>query len=173
MSFYLNWQKGDTVLRGFDAGQFLDGKLVYPIGFPAITTDAQAITLRSSARDTHTFENLTNLKLYLTGSDVSVVQESWPYLGDAFTPARPELNGGFQISFDGGRNYITFDKQHGYEQDPSTWIQVPGIAIGLNGADGVLGAFDDAHFLVRYKIPSLAATFKVLDLQLIPDFDIQ
>lgn len=173
MSFYINWQKGDTVLRGVDGGQFVDNKLVYPIGFPAGTTDAQLISLRSSARDTHTFERLTNLRLYLTGSDVSIVQESWPYLGNTFSPARPELNGGFLISFDGGRNYITFDKTHGYESDPTTWIQVPALAIGLNGIDGVLGAFDDAQFLVRYKIPSLASSFKVLDIQLVPDFDIQ
>jgi hypothetical protein len=167
-SFYLIWQQNDKVLRGQENGSWADGALTFPVSFPGRYSDALLITLRSSARDSHTFETLNNVKLFLLGSDVPVVQKQWPVL-DA---TRPEMNGGFEISFDNGRNYIRFDANNGLETNPATWITIPASAIGLDGADGILGPFDQAHFLVRYKVPPQVTLFKVLDIRLAASFDV-
>jgi hypothetical protein len=170
--FYLIWQRDDLLLRGFDGQAWVDGKAVFPITFPGRKTAVLPVTLRSSARDSHTFETLSDVRFYLTGTDVPLVQGTWPYYGNAFTPARPELNGGFEVSFDGGRLWTRFSRDVGYEADPATWVSLPALAVGLNGIAGQLGPFDQAHLLVRYVVPPQAIDFKVLDLQLAVDCDI-
>ena len=172
MPFYLIWKRGDTLLRGYEESAWVDGSLVFPITFPGRTSAAVPITLQSSARDTRTFETLQNIRLYLTGTDVSLVQETWPYYGDTCTPSRPELNGGFEVSFDHGRSWTRFSKTVGYEPDPSTWVSIPTTAVGLSGLTGQLGPFDQAHLLVRYTVPQQTTVFKVLDIQLAADFDV-
>ena len=89
------------------------------------------------------------MKFYLTGDadDLTLVQKTWPNLGFAYNPPRPELNGGFQISFD-GINWTTFSIKDptltgsvgaGDQNDPTTWILLPASSIGVNGQDGTLG----------------------------------
>jgi hypothetical protein len=166
--FYLIWQYNDAVIRGQQDGSWVDGELTFPVSFPGEYSSALRVTLRSSARDTGTFETLQGLKLYLQGSDAAVVQQQWPVI----SADRPELNGGFEISFDNGRTYTRFDATHGLESNVSTWLTVPASAIGLDGQNGILGPFDQAHFLVRYRIPPTATLFGKLDIRLAAGFDI-
>lgn len=172
MAFYLIWQYGESLLRGYENGGWVENKLSFRISFPGRVSDALPVTLRSSARDSHTFETLKAVKFYLTGSDVPVVQEQWPYLGNAFNPARAELNGGFELSFDGGRTWNRFSREVGYEKNPATWLDLPSNAVGAGAVAGQLGPFDRARLLVRYVIPPKVDLFKVLDIQLAVDFDI-
>jgi hypothetical protein len=170
--FYLIWQRDDLLLRGRTNQTWVDGQATFPISFPGRKTEALPLTLRSSARDSHTFETLKSVQFYLTGTDVPIVQEEWPTLGDAFTPVRPELSGGFEVSFDRGRSWTRFSSTVGHASDPATWVSLPALAVGLNGVTGQLGPFDQAHLLVRYVIPPQAADFKIFDIQLAVDFDI-
>lgn len=171
-SFYIIWSKSGSVLRGYDAGAEVDGSAIYPVAFPGTYSETEAITMATSAGAARTLESLTNLKLFLTGSDVNPVQTVWPELGSQFTPPRPDYNGGFEISFDQGRNYTRFDSTHGLASDPSTWITVPAISIGEGAVDGKLGPFDRATFYVRFRIPPAVDNFKLLDIQLAAGFDI-
>lgn len=167
------WEQSDgTVLHGLDAGAFVDGGLSFPIGFAGRVTAPQAVTLRSSARDTATYETVSGVRFYLSGSDLSLVQETWPYYGDAFTPARPELNGGFELSFDGGTIWNRFSREVGYKTAITTGLWLPAIAIGATGLDATLGPFDLAHMLLRFQIPAQDTVFKKLDIQLNVDCDI-
>lgn len=143
----------------------------FQIGFPNTSSLPQQLQVRSNAAALRTFETLTGVKLYLTGNpvDLNVVQNIWPTLGGV---TRPELNGGYDISFDFGRTYIRFDSTHGLESNPGTWITLPVEAIGQQGTAGVLGAFDAAHLVVRVVVPPGAVDFRKLDVQLTMDFDI-
>ena len=173
-SFYLIWQKGDKIIRGNDGTDWVDGSLTFPIAFPGKDSDTIPVTLHTSARDTQTFETLIGVKLYLTGSqaDISLVQQQWPYMGNAYSPIRPELNGGFEISFNGGRSFQRFSKEVGNEAEPASWVPLAAEAVGANGIDGQLGPFDVAYLLVRYRLPPQISSFRVFNVQLAADFDI-
>lgn len=175
-AFYLIWEQNGSLLQGVDPSskKWTAGSLVYPVSFPGSLSIPQVATLRSSARATNTLETLSGVKLYLTGntSDLSIVQGQWPYLGNSFTPSRPELNGGMEISFDGGRSYTRFSNEVGLEATSATWITLPAVSVGLNGIAGQLGPFDQAHFLLRFNIPQGATLYKVPDVRLAADFDI-
>jgi hypothetical protein len=177
-SFNLIWSQNGTVIRGTG----LDGQLVVPVGFPGEVTAAYQVTLHSSAQANGTLDILSGVKFYLTGAvaDLATVQGSWPNLGFAFSPPRNEMNGGLQISFDGS-TWHTFSKVQpgvtgsvgfGDQNDPTTWIPLPSIAIGSDGTDETLGPFDVATLYLRYIIPATATAFKVFDLQLAVDCDI-
>jgi hypothetical protein len=170
---YLVWFHNGVMVRGYQNGSWVDGDLVFPIAFPGAPSETEVVTLQSSASSEGSLETFRNVKLYLTGdpADVAVVQTVWPYLGDAYSPARPEMNGGLEISFDGS-NYTRFSKQVGYEGDPSTWITLPALSIGQNGQDGVLGAYDTAQFYIRYTIPAVTNVYNTFKLQLAADVDI-
>jgi hypothetical protein len=146
-------------------------KTWFPIGFPGTSSTPIQLQVRSNAADIGTFETLTGVKFYLTGNavDVSTVQTIWPSIGGT---DRPELNGGLDISFDFGRSYTRFDVNNGLQSNPNTWISLPAEAVGLQGADGTLGAFDTAHLLIRIVVPPGAIQFKKLDIRLALDFDI-
>ena len=159
------------VLLEWDRANVAEGP-VFPITFPGRITEALPLRLRSSAWDIQSLQILTNVRLYLTGAGVPIVQELWPTYGDAYTPARPELNGGFELSFDSGRTWTRFSKTVGHQDDPATWVVVPACAIGLDGQDGVLGPFDQARLLARYVIPPQADQFQVFDIRLAVDVDI-
>jgi hypothetical protein len=173
---YFVWSQNGTKLRGLATNApvtWLDGELVFPIAFPGSPSVTEVITLQSSASEQGSLETFKNVKLYLTGdpADIAVVQGLWPTLGNAYTPARPEMNGGLEISFDGS-TFTRFSNSVGLESDPSTWITLPAISIGQNGADGVLGAYDTAAMYVRYAVPSVASVYKTFNLQLAADADI-
>jgi hypothetical protein len=171
--FYLIWNQNGTLLRGYQGDSWVDGSLIFPINFPGKITEALQVTLQSSARANNTLETLTNVKLYLTGDpgDLAVVQGVWPYLSNSYTPARAEMNGGLEISFD-GVNYTRFTNEVGLESDPSTWITLPAISIGQSGQDGILGPFDMATLTLRYNVPAAASMFKVFNIQLAADCDV-
>jgi hypothetical protein len=143
----------------------------FPIGFPGTSSQPLQLQLATNAVALGTFEILTNVAFYLTGDseDVNIVQSIWTTLGDI---NHPERNGGLDISFDFGSTYIRFDQEHGMESDPTTWIILPAESVGAQGSDGILGAFDTAHFLVRMIIPSGATQFEKLNLKLSLGFDI-
>lgn len=143
----------------------------FPIGFPATVSVPEQLQVRSNATALQTFETLTGVKFFLTGdpTDVDTVQNIWPSLGGS---NKPELNGGLDISFDFGRTYTRFDSTHGVENSPSTWIALPVEAVGTQGTEQTLGAFDTAHLILRYTIPPGAVQFKLLDIRLALDFDI-
>jgi hypothetical protein len=170
---YLIWSQNGTILRGYQSGAWVNGSLVYPIAFQGSASATESITLQSSAASGGSLETFRNVKLYLTGDpgDIAVVQGVWPYFGNAYSPPRPEMNGGFEISFDGS-TFIRFSKEVGYEADPNTWITLPALSMGQGGADGVLGAFQAAQIYVRYTVPSVASVYKTLNIQLAVDCDI-
>jgi hypothetical protein len=141
-------------------------QLTFPITFPGVTTDGLPVLLLTSAALNQTFETLTSVAFYLIGSDVPVVQGEWPYLGNAYSPARPDLNGGFEISFDGGNTWKRFNKTLGWQSDRSTWISLDQEAIGSAGFTGQLGPYDVANLVVRYVIPPGVTLSKILDVQL-------
>lgn len=143
----------------------------FPIGFSNTTSIAQQVQVSSNAITLQTFETLANVSLYLTGNanDINTVQNIWPTLGPT---NRPDLNGGFDISFNLGRTYTRFDQNHGLESNPATWIPLPIDAVGSQGSASTLGAFDTAHFLIRVVIPPGATQFGQLDIRLALDFDI-
>ena len=91
------------MLRGYENGADVDGGLTFPVAFPGTISKPQTVTLASSALANGIFDILQNVKFYLTGdpNDIATVQGSWPNLGFSYNPQRPQLNGGFQISFDG------------------------------------------------------------------------
>jgi hypothetical protein len=141
-----------------------------PVSFPGTITPPQAVQLRSSAIDTQTFESLSRVQFYLRGPDAAEVQRAWPYAGD---PTRQsELDGGFEISFDGGNRWIRFNLQTGLQSDPSTWITLPAFAVGEQGQDGLLSPYDIAHLSLRYVIPPSGSINKVYDVVLAASFDI-
>jgi hypothetical protein len=170
--FYLIWQQNGQLLRGYQNGEWVEGQLTFPIAFPGVTTDPQIITLQTSAAANQTYETLVDVGFYLVGSDVAMVQGQWPYLGDTYTPPQAQLNGGFEISFDGGNTWTLFTNTAGVANQPSTWIPLVATAIGSNGVNGQLGAFDVATLNVRYVIPPQVNLTKVLDVQLAAGFDI-
>ena len=170
---YFVWSQNGTMLRGYANGSWVEGSLVFPVGFPGTVGTPQVLTLQSSASAQGSLETFKNVRFYLTGDpdDLALVQGLWPVLGNAYSPARADLNGGFEISFDGS-NYTRFSNTVGLQSDPSTWLTLPAIAIGSNGADGVLGAYDTAQIFVRYNVPSVANIFKIFNIQLAVDADI-
>lgn len=161
-SFYLNWQTGPNTLIGIENDIFVENSAVHGISFPNKNTDPLPISLSSNARQLQTFDTLTNVKLYLVGDpdQINTLQVIWPSLG-----------GGLQISFDGGRTYNTFSTTYGYQTNSSTWILLPAESIGLNGIDGILGAFDSANFLLKYSIPEQATQYQIYNISLTADWD--
>jgi hypothetical protein len=143
----------------------------FPINFPGQSTTPAQLQVRSNAVTLQTYETLVGVKFFLTGDpdDINIVQNIWTTIGGS---TRPELNGGVDISFDFGQTYIRFDITHGLESAPSTWIPLPAEAVGAQGADQTLGAFDTAHIIIRYVIPPGATQYEKFDIRLGIDFDI-
>lgn len=170
---YFVWKQNGLLLRGRLNDGWVDGNLAFPVGFPGVPNTTQTLLLSSSASSEGTLETFRNVKLYLTGDpgDIAIVQGLWPTYGNSYNPPRTEINGGLDISFDGA-NYTRFSSTVGWEADPSTWLTLPAVAIGLNGTDGVLGAYDSAQILIRFTIPYVADLFKTYNIQLAADADI-
>lgn len=143
----------------------------FPVAFPGTTSVPLQLQVKSNASALQTYEVLEGVKFFLTGDadDVDIVQNVWPGLGG---PNKPELSGGYEVSFDFGRTYIRFDSLHGLESSPSTWITLPSEAVGAGGLDGTLGPFDTAHLIVRVVVPPGADQFRAMHLRLGMDFDI-
>lgn len=144
---------------------------IVPISFPATSTPALQLQVATNAAALGTFEKLTNVSFFITGtaSDVNTVQNIWTTLGGT---TNSQVNGGLDISFDFGQTFTRFDATHGVEAKPATWIPLPVEAVGAQGAAGTIGAFDIAHFIVRYVIPPGAIQFGKLDIRLSLGFDI-
>lgn len=169
MSFYLQWLHNNQLVQGFDpANGFTPGQLVFPVAFPGQFSDPLSVFLSTTAMQSQTFETLKNVQLYLEGDDedIEVVQQNWPYLGLGYSPRRKDLEGGLEISFDGGRSYTRFSVDQGYRSDPNSWITVPAVSIGYGASDGVLTAFDRASFLVRMVVPPHAKDTRLFNLRL-------
>ena len=143
----------------------------FPIGFPGTTSTPLQIQVKSNAAALQTYEILQNVKFFLTGdsNDVNTVQNIWPGLGG---PSRPDLNGGYEISFDFGRTYVRFDSTVGVEANASKLLPLPVEAVGAQGLDETLGPFDVAHLILRVVVPPGATQYKALDVRLGMDFDI-
>lgn len=170
--FYLVWQSATAVVKGYDGTNWIDGQLAFPILFPGVTSDAVALTLSTSAGINQTFETLTNVAFYLTGSDASMVQGTWPYLTDPLGNVTAQATGGVEISFDDGLTWSRFSNSVGLAGHPSTWLALPQSAVGSVGLPGQLGAFDAAHIQVRLVIPPSVSLARVLDIQLTIDCDV-
>jgi hypothetical protein len=143
----------------------------FAICFPGVTSQAKNIQVTTNATTLQTFETLVDVAFFLTGdtNDINTVQNIWPTLGGS---SNLQFNGGIDISFDGGQTFTRFDSTHGVKATPSTWIPLPSEAIGLGAIDQTLGAFDTAHFIVRYIIPPGATQFGKLNISLSLGFDI-
>lgn len=144
---------------------------VFPIAFPGTTTPPQLVQMRSNAANLQTYETLEGVSFFLAGDpdDLNTVQNIWPTMGNA---SQSGLNGGYEISFDSGRTFVRFDATHGVRANQSTWISLPAEAIGSQGIDGVLGAFDTAHLIVRAVVPPGAIQFQSFSIQLGAGFDV-
>ena len=178
---YINWVLNGTLIEGFNPNNNnkINTGLTFPVSFPGVTTSAQTITMTSSSRNLGTYETFNNVRFYLDGDSdqLAIIQEVWPYYGanpsnpNGVHPS-PELDGGFQISFDSGQTFIRFDREHGYKADPTTWITLPETALGTGGVAGVLGAFDIAQMTVQYCIPPQADQLQIISVNLMVDFDV-
>ena len=189
MPFNLLWKQNGLVIRGYQNGADVNGPLVFPVGFPTKTSGPLNITLQSSAQANNTLDILSNVKLYLTGNseDLGIIQGmgqsstlGWPNLGFAFDPPRSWMNGGLQISFD-GINWTTFSSVQsnapgsvgvGDQTDPTTWLLIPAIAMGVSGTDGTIGPFDIANIYLQYVVPSTANNYEIPIIYLTVDADI-
>jgi hypothetical protein len=195
--FNLIWSQNGSVIHGYTSGVYNEGSLVFPISFPSITSDPQKITLISSALANGTFDILSNVRFYLTGTeaDLNIVQGytptdlpipeggwpiGWPNLGLVGGNNNTELNGGLQISFD-GINWTTFSSVQagavgsvsvGDLSDYDSWVVLPAISVGLNGSDGIIGPFDTATMYLRYIIPPGADNYQLFNIALACDVDI-
>lgn len=143
----------------------------FPIAFPGVTSPPQLIQLRTNAIALQTYETLQSMAFFLVGDsdDINIVQNIWPSLGNS---SQVGLNGGYDISFDSGRTFVRFDSTHGLLSDPSSWIPMPAKAIGSQGLDGVLGAFDTAHLILRVVVPPGATQYQSFNMKLGVSFDI-
>lgn len=143
----------------------------FPVGFPGTISTAQILEVASNAIALQTYESLVGVGFFLVGdaNDINTVQNIWPTLGGT---TQPQLNGGIDISFDGGQTYTRFDSTHGVQGTPSTWIYLPAVSVGAQGTAETIGAFDTAHFIVRYVIPPGATQFGILNISLGLGFDI-
>lgn len=155
-------------------GQVLTGPIFFAINYPGHTTESIVLKVGTNAQATKTFNTLRDVKIYLTGdvSSVQLVQQIWPLLGESFSPARPDINGGLDISFDNGQTYTRFNPIIGNETLSSTWITLPAEAIGLDGSDGTITPFDTATMLIRLVIPPVSIDYKKLSLSIGLDFDV-
>jgi hypothetical protein len=162
--FYLIWKEGQVVVHDLDN----PGASRFGINFPGRVTKAKLVSVSSSGLANDELRTLTNVKLYLDGEDSAIVQLDWPTRGGV---NRPDLSGGLEISFDGGQTYTRFSATKGLKGDSSTWIDLPAIAIGLQGTDNQLGPFDTAQMYLRMILPPDADT-KPYDVYLEADFDI-
>lgn len=144
---------------------------IFPIGFPGTSSLPQQLQVQSNSATLGTFETLMGVKFFLTGDaeDINTVQNIWPFLGGS---VNPQLSGGVDISFDFGQTFTRFDSNHGVEGNPSTWVLLPAEAVGIQGVAGVIGAFDLAHFIIRYVIPPEATQFGKLNVLISMGFDI-
>lgn len=160
---YLVWTQGTALLTGEFNKIFQENELIQGISFPNNSTPAVPVSMASSARDRFTFDTLINVKLYLTGDpkQIDIVQHIWPTQG-----------GGLLISYNGGKTYVPFTTTYGYELDPTTWVTLPALSIGLGGQAGILGPFEAAHFVLKYVIPEQATQYQVYDIALTADFDV-
>ena len=176
MPLNLIWQlNGNTIRDGST-----DGSLIHPINFPGVTGDIQTVTLQTSAQTDQTFASLTGLQLYLQGDldQLNTILNIWPAYGNASNPPRTDLNGGLEISFDGGATFHRFgfcplcQARLGDPADPSTWLTIPAMAISPSDGDGVLGPFSTASMLLRYRIPPQADQFEIFNVRLEAAFDV-
>lgn len=160
---YLVWTQGTALLTGEFNKVFQENELIQGISFPNSSTTPITVGMASSARDRFTYDTLRNVKLYLTGdpNQIAIVQGIWPTQG-----------GGLFISYDGGKTYVPFTTAYGYELDPTTWVTLPAVSIGLSGLAGVLGPFEAAHFVLKYVLPEQATQYQVYDISLTADFDV-
>lgn len=167
-----------------------DGYLITPPITPDHYTESRIIELTTSAVMTGVMERLEKVRLYVTGNpdDVATVMSVWPFLGrQQGQPRRDELNGGLEISYDGGRTWQRFKyaannadpdyPNYGNEADAlgtdnTKWATIPVVALGLGATSGVLDPFTTARFLLRWKIPPGADQFHVFDVTLEAAFEI-
>lgn len=167
------WTQNGTLIRGINPNgtgitpqsNMLEGIVNQSIIFPGQTTQAQALTLASSAQYSDG-ETLVNVKFYLDGDvdSLAILQGTWPTQG-----------GGMQISFDQGLTYTTFSQGPSGVGDvkyPATWLLLPAVAIGLGATDGILTSVDTAQLLVRFVVPSQATQYQIYLPTLEVDFDI-
>ena len=164
MSYYINWSQSGNIITGKSGSNWITGNIIYPINYPGGVTEPQSVSLQSSSLLNNQNYILKNIYLYLTGEDANIVQTIWPTLGSTSIPVRPELSGGFEISFD-GVNWIRFNSSVGLESNRSTWLILSSESTG-NGVDGQLGPLDVANIMLRYVIPPGISLYKVLDINL-------
>lgn len=173
---YLIWSQNGSVLKNDTQAK----SLAFPVSYPSATSDALTVTLSSSAITDNNFATLSNVRLFLQGEadQLNTLLNVWPTYGSSMTPPRPELDGGIEISFDGGQTFtrLGLDPETGLRfgdpADASTWILLPQAAVTPGSADGVLGAIDTATITVRYRIPSLADQFQIFNVRLEAAFDV-
>lgn len=182
--FNLIWKESGNLVR--QAGK--DDQLVWAPSAPGVIGEPRIIEV--SASGLNISERLEKVRLYVTGNpaDVNTVMSVWPFLGrQPGQPRRDELNGGLEVSFDGGRTWQRFKyaagnsdpdyPNYGYEADalgtdPARWATLPSVAIGLTASDGVLRNFDTGRFLLRWKIPAGANQFHIFAVTVEAAYDI-
>lgn len=162
--FYLIWKESGTLVR--DNSTL--GTSRFGISFPGTSSKAKMVTLCSSSIPIGEFRTLKNVKLYIDGIDAKTIQTIWPIFGGS---KRPDLSGGLDISFDGGNTYTRFSSSVGLKSDPSTWLDIPAQAMGMQGVDGQIGPFDTATIYLKLVIPPSINT-QVYQVNLEVDFDI-
>src|SRR5208282_821354 len=153
--------QGNNILIGLNNLVFQENQALLGITFPTQATLPINVRMSSSSHDLGVFDTFRNIKLYLTGdaNQIAIIQGLWPVQG-----------GGLFISYDGGKTYKVFSTTYGYESDPTTWVLLPAVAVGLGGHDGILGPFDSANLVLKYVIPEQATQYDIYNVSLTADF---
>lgn len=156
----LSWTSDSTLVSN---------RLYLPVTTPASSPKPVNLSFYVQSDPGQT-DNLANVRFYLDGDPgtLEAVQTTWP----AISTTQTALNGGLDISFDGGRTYTRFSTTYGYKQDPATWPLLPASATSFSSQDGVLDAFDAANLTLRLVVPPSATEFGTLDLSLGTLFDV-
>jgi hypothetical protein len=137
------------------------------VGFPSLVSGPVTLTVASPAGINNTKEILTNIQFFLDGPDADLLQ-SWTTINSIKTT----LNGGVEISFDGGLTWSRFNATTGLKSNKATWVQLPGAAISEIATDGTLTPNDSGTILLRLVIPPSFSDYRVISFLIGTDFDV-
>ena len=157
MAFQLQWENTTVAITA---------PVYFDVTYSGRTSDSLELSFSSPAILLGTTEVLSSVKLYLDGPDVDVLN-SWTYIS-----SKVNLNGGVEISFDDGRVWTRFSPTVGNKAMPSTWVTLPGEAIGSLGVDGTLNPFDTATILLRLVVPPGFTDYRILAFYIGVDYDV-
>jgi hypothetical protein len=161
---FVNWTRAELPF-----GVLTPGTLSPPVVVILQNTAAArrlALAAQNGGITTGTPEEFVNVKLYLSGTPQmkAMLLQEWPALG-----------AGIELSFDQGVSYIQLSMTFGNEDDPTTWILLPGTAIAESAPDGELDPFpptNRATVYMRIRTPETPSFLGLVQFAIVPDCDV-